>query len=505
MNHRTRTERGLAGLAILALIFGVGLAAMPADAAEQKMTDQAVADAIENEFLFDRAVPTNNIDVSVAAGVATLKGKVDNVLAKDRATRIAETVRGVKAVVNRIDVEPRWGRMDWQIEQDAETALLRNAATESWEIDADVANNVATLDGSVSSWHEKQLAAKVVKGVRGVREVDNQLDVDYADERLDGEIKSEVKQLLRWDVRVDDGLIDVDVDDGKVKLTGTVGSAAEKRQARYNAWVVGVTDVDAKNLDVARWARDEDLRKDKYVDKPDKKIEDGIELAMLYDPRVLSTNVQTDVSAGMATLRGEVRSVQAKRAAAQDARNTVGVIRVSNRLKVRPNTPTDETIEQRIENALLADPYVERYEIIVTVVDGTAYLSGEVDSYFDKMQADDLAASTYGVEEVQNTLDVDYDEPLAYDPYVYDYDIYDYDWYDYEPGVTFKTDGEIKEDIVSEMWWSPFVDSDEVTVDVEDGTATLTGTVDSWSEYSSATENAYEGGAVWVDNDVIVE
>ncbi len=33
----------------------------------------------------------------------------------------------------------------------------------------------------------------------------------------------------------------------------------------------------------------------------------------------------------------------------------------------------------------------------------------------------------------------------------------------------------------------------------------LEGEVDSWSEFSSATENAYEGGAAWVINNITVE
>jgi hypothetical protein len=41
-------------------------------------------------------------------------------------------------------------------------------------------------------------------------------------------------------------------------------------------------------------------------------------------------------------------------------------------------------------------------------------------------------------------------------------------------------------------------------VNVTDGVARLEGTVDSWSERAAATENAYEGGAVWVDNDLRV-
>jgi len=42
-------------------------------------------------------------------------------------------------------------------------------------------------------------------------------------------------------------------------------------------------------------------------------------------------------------------------------------------------------------------------------------------------------------------------------------------------------------------------------VKVENGVATLTGTVDSWSEYRAATENAYEGGASSVKNELKIK
>jgi osmotically-inducible protein OsmY len=48
------------------------------------------------------------------------------------------------------------------------------------------------------------------------------------------------------------------------------------------------------------------------------------------------------------------------------------------------------------------------------------------------------------------------------------------------------------------------VDSDDVTVTVRDGKAILTGAVQSWSEFEAAEENAFEGGAVWVYNDLLV-
>jgi osmotically-inducible protein OsmY len=80
----------------------------------------------------------------------------------------------------------------------------------------------------------------------------------------------------------------------------------------------------------------------------------------------------------------------------------------------------------------------------------------------------------------------------------------DYDWYQYRPRYPVKSDRQIKENIQDELFWSPFVDADDVEVTVEDGRATLTGTVGSWSEYGAAQDNAYEGGAVTVDNNLVV-
>jgi osmotically-inducible protein OsmY len=155
---------------------------------------------------------------------------------------------------------------------------------------------------------------------------------------------------------------------------------------------------------------------------------------------------------------------------------------------------------------LLRNPYVDRFDITVTVVDDTAYLYGTVDTFFEKGEADDTAASARGVDAVRNHLTVmDEADALTYDPYTYDTYVYDYDWYDYQPAYTYLSDAEIKEEVNDEMWWSPFVDSDEVQVSVDDGVATLTGTVESWSEREAARENAYEGGATWVINDLDVE
>lgn len=504
MANRSNSMSWSLRLAVFASLFA--LVAAPA-AAKRMMTDQSVSDAVEDEILIDTMVPYNAIDVSSADGVVTLTGTVDNLLAKERAERIAETVKGVRAVVNRIDLEPTSLRSDPEIRSDVTQALLTDPATDSYEVGVNVANGLVTLTGQVDSWQESRLAERVAKGVSGVLAVDNELDWSYETERPDHELSNEIKARLQWDVLVDDGLITVRVEDGDVSLVGTVGSAAEKREAEMDAWVPGVESVDVSRLEVRRWARDEDLRKDKYVVKSDDEIRDAVEDALLFDPRVNSFDVKTEVYGGVVTLRGQVDNLKAKRAADHDARNTVGVVDVKSRIRVRPGDGfLDRDVAESVRKALDRDPYVEDYEITVSVDNGVVDLYGTVDTYFEKAHADDVVSRVNGVTIVDNNLVVEDEyDPIAYDPYVEDWYLYDYDWYDYQPSNTLVSDAEIQREINDELFWSPFVDGDEVRVTVNNGIATLTGTVDTWSERSAATENAFEGGATWVDNDLEVQ
>lgn len=512
IDDRTPIGNGPSALAtraaFLSLATGVALAALPLGANAAKLDNSEIKNALETEFLVDDAVSLNNIDISVIDGVATLKGTTDNILEKERATRIAETVKGVRSVVNLVEVEPPTEVTGSTLQADVNTALFSDPATESYEINvkANDAGKV-TLSGEVDSWQERNLAEKVAKGVRGVTSVSNQLSIEYKDERPDGEIQEDIEARLRWDTLVDDALIGVTVNNGMVTLRGTVGSAAEKRHARYDAWgVTGVKDVNAKKLQVKRFARDEDLRKDKYLSKPDSEIEDALKDAWLYDPRVLSFKITPTVDDGLVTLRGSVTNAKAKQAAEQVARHTVGVRRVMNFIKVRPDeNRTEAEIKSSVLNALVVDPFVERYEIDVNVLGGIVYLHGTVDTVTEKLQAEDVASRVRGVTSVQNRLTVaDSESSTFYDPYVWDYG-----WtYNpaYEPSIVLNgLDQEIKDDIEAQLFWSPFVDSDEVTVSVEDGVATLTGEVDTYNEKQAAAENAAEGGAIGINNDLVVK
>ncbi len=494
-------------LALVAAATLLALALGPAPAlAAPELTDGQITAAVTDELLYDEGVEGAWIDVETDEGVVQLSGTTDNILARDRAVRVAQTVRGVRAVVDEIRVLDA-GRADEAIRAAVDDALLSDPATDTWQIGVEVEDGEVTLTGTVDSWQERLLAGKVAKGVRGVLALDNRILVDYQQERRDGEMLAEIERTLDWDSLVDDALIDVVVRNGKVRLSGVVGSLAEKNRATTHAWVMGVTDVDAGKLEIAHWARDERLRENKYVARDEEEIAAAVEDAMLYDPRVSSFEVDASADGGEVTLTGTVDNLRAKQAAASDARNTVGVWRVKNRVKVRPGEYRDDRVESRVERALANDPYVERYEVGVEVDHGVVSLTGTVDSTFEKSQAEDVAARTFGVVAVDNDLRVaDGYDILTYDPYVDDgWYVYDFDWFVYpDLPATTKPDWEIATDIRSQLWWSPFVDEDEVSVVVDDGVATLTGTVDTWSERAAATENAYDGGAILVDNDLLV-
>lgn len=474
--------------------------------AEPEMTNQAISDKISDEMLLDPGVVSTRLDIQTEDGIVTLSGQVNNILAKERATRIAETVKGVRAVVNQIEVKPSPLRTDDAIRKDIKTALRTDPATEAQEIDVSVDEGVVKLTGKVESYQELDLAKKVAQGVRGVVDLEDEIHVFYQDERPDQEIEDDVQEALRWDSQINDHMITVTVDQGQVKLAGVVGSAAEVRMAKSDAWVAGVDDVDTEQLEVDPWVREDKLRGDKFVNKSAEEIKTAIQDALMRDPRVKFFNVKTEVTGRTVTLRGTVNNLKARRAAGRDAKNTVGVSYVENRLKTRSNqNRKDSAIAADIRDAYFRDPYIERFDITVTVLDDTAYLYGKVNSQFEKNRADDLASRVPGVVDVKNFLRVAEPRPYVSDPYIDDLFIDQDALVRYERRVPFKSDKEIKNDIQDELWWSPFVSSDEIKVSVDDGIATLKGQVSSWSERRASTENAYEGGALLVDNELVVK
>lgn len=469
---------------------------------QTKPDDIDIVDAIEDEFTFDHAVNNNKVDVTVTNGIVELTGTVSNLKAKERATSIAELVKGVRTVSNRIEVDPPPHLTDQEIREMVEETLLKDPATDFFEVLVHVEDKVVTITGTVDSYQEKQLVADVAKSVKGVKGLNNEIDVDYSENRTDYEIRSEIRAALKWNEMIDDGLIRVAVDNGKVDLIGSVASAAEKTNAMYTSWVAGVTSVDASDLNVEWWLEDQDLRKYKDENVSDAEIEQAIYDASIYDPRVNSFDITVDADMSWVTLRGNVDNLKAKKAAEMLAENTYGVKGVTNRIKVKTDVVEDAGIQADINDALSDNAITEAWDIGVFVKNGVATLAGRVDSYLEKAEAEWVASNVEGVNEVNNNLEISY--PYGYywyGSYPY-YDLYVTRPVDYS---VIPNDERIKAEVSREIWWSPYVDRDQVSITVENGVVILEGTVDSYREYREAAKNAWEGGAYAVENELVIQ
>ncbi|HTQ02556.1 MAG TPA: BON domain-containing protein [Polyangiaceae bacterium] len=469
-------------------------------AAPRQLKDADVTRATEEAFARDPGIDPGLLHVNTTNGIVELTGSVGDILTKRRATQLAETIRGVRAVSDRIQVVTK-ARPDPDLERDVKDALSINAATDTLPITVSVRDAVVTLSGTVHSGQEQKIAERVAESVKGVRAVDNHTDLVVGAPRDDREILADVKSRFRWDRLLNDGLLEVAVANGKVTLSGVAGSATERRRAEREAWVRGVTKVDASKVNIEWWAKQDDLLREKPLKYTDNQIAKAIRDAAALDPRVESAGLTVDVAKGIATLGGTVGSVQAKNAAESLAHNTVGVVDVKDELAVEPRKPvSDRLLAKRVTQSLAYDPALGSLGLEATSDGGTVTLTGAVESTFERAEATEVAAAVRGVRRVQNQLAVKRPEvAYVYSFYLDPYEPFIESWH-YAPAKPVKPDAQIASQIKMDLAFAPLLDEKRVDVSVKGGTAVLTGTVDSLGERAIATEDAFEGGAIAVEN-----
>ncbi len=493
--------------ALSATMLAGGATSAPQSAAE--IDDPNLADAVADEIAHEQGVESSTIQATAEDGVVTLSGTVQDLLAKRRAETIAGTVLGVKSVENELTVNPPEDLQSDRVGTMVVAALAADPATESWEIDVETdSEGHVALSGRVQSGQEARLAERVAMSVAGVTGVTNALTIEPAVTRSDGEIREDVTARLDWSALFSDEYIDVAVADGVVHLSGDVFSAAERARAVSEAHVRGVTGVDASGLKVA-FAENGRAPANPEPGQPrdDAAIRQAVQSALMANPRVDRGGTETFVDDGVVTLRGGVDNLAAKEAAGDAAGKIIGVERVENRMHVNRSKPmSDPELEQDIVNAFIRHPDVEASDFVVKVRNGVVSLYGNVDSFFEQSQAYKAASRVGGVARVENHMDVrDNVRPFVSDLYADNVRYESYDWWsDYREPRTMKSDAEIAAAIRDELSWSPFVLAENVEIVVQDGRATLGGTVNSVRARQAAIENAWEGGAVWVRNEIEV-
>jgi osmotically-inducible protein OsmY len=410
--------------------------------------------------------------VAVSQGIATLSGTVSNVLASKRALDVAETIRGVRSVVDTVTVTPI-ARTDDQLKGDVTSALRNDVATKPFVISVAAKDGRVTLSGAADSWEQRHLFEDVAEGVPGVASLTNDVTLHYSAARSDAEILTDVKHRLANDVWLDGDVFDVTVNGPTVRLSGVVGSAAEKSRARDDAWVAGAGTVVDEGVIVDWFSRNDQRHIADFGTRSDAEIAQGVRDALRIDPRLATPLPLVAVQNGAVTLSGGVGSAKARLAAAADAKNTWGVWSVRDTLLVQPSSsPSDADLEREATRLLKDDLlFSDGQPIRVSSAKGKVTLRGTLGSGFDRFAALEDVESLPGVAEIDDELVVKRPPP------------------------------DIQAAIEDQLFWDPMVERDRVTVTVApDGVATLTGTLDSWGEIKAAADDAMLGGAARVTN-----
>ncbi len=128
---------------------------------------------------------------------------------------------------------------------------------------------------------------------------------------------------------------------------------------------------------------------------------------------------------------------------------------------------TDLSVKANVLDELEWQPDIDETNIGIAVKDGIVTLTGIVDSYIKKREAENAAKSVLGVRAVANNIEVQYSNNFK------------------------KTDTEIAASAVNALKWNILVPADKITVKVDDGWIYLTGEV-KWAFERNAAQKAVE-------------
>lgn len=139
-------------------------------------------------------------------------------------------------------------------------------------------------------------------------------------------------------------------------------------------------------------------------------------------------------------------------------------------------------LQKDVQDAIKWEPLLSAAEIGVTAKDGIITLTGTVDSYIKKTEAEDAAKNVAGVKAVVEKIDI----KLAH-------------W-----GKT--TDAEVANEVLRAFKWNWQVPNDKVKVKVEDGWVTLEGELH-WNYQREAAKDAIKNltGVKGVSNNIKIQ
>ena len=207
-----------------------------------KTTDTRAA--VEAELKFDPRVDDADIHVVNMNGDVALNGTVPSYPQYLEAAAATQRVAGVKDVHNHLQVvlPDDYFRDDARLTTAANNALTQNITVPD-SVEATALDGNLTLTGTVEFGVERAAAERAVAGLTGVRNVRDEIEISYDDDRTDVDLHVQ-EALDRSALVPDDSDVKVATDGAVITLTGHVRTWAEHDAVVGAAWMAsGVIDV----------------------------------------------------------------------------------------------------------------------------------------------------------------------------------------------------------------------------------------------------------------------
>lgn len=209
------------------------------------MSDITLRQDILDELEFEPSLDAANIGVAVANGVVTMTGHVSNYAEKVAAERVAQRVKGVRAIAQEIEVRypSSMKTADDQIADRALNIIAWDTSIPEDNVKIKVQKGWVTLSGQVE-WHFQSNAAEsAVRKLSGVVGVTNLINVKPRVDALN--VKNAIEGALKRSADIEASGIRIGVSGGKVVLEGKVHAWYERGVAERAAWAApGVSSVE---------------------------------------------------------------------------------------------------------------------------------------------------------------------------------------------------------------------------------------------------------------------
>ena len=212
------------------------------------------------------------------------------------------------------------------------------------------------------------------------------------------DLQKDVQDAIKWEPLLNAAEIGVTAKDGVITLTGTVDSYAKKLEAEDAA----------KNVSGVKAVAEEIVIKYSGLGgKTDTDIANEVLNAWKWRWEVPEGKIKLKVEHGWVTLEGDLEWNYQRETAKHAIRNLSGVMGVSNNIKIK--SETHDTIQKEdIECALSRNSSIDDLDIQVDVAGNNVTLTGTVNSFYAKDEAEQIAWNAPGVFSVDNDLVIEY-------------------------------------------------------------------------------------------------